>query len=63
MHGDHATELVRRVARNLYWGEADARIVVEAWQRSGMSLSGFGERHGINPKRIARWDLPAQRED
>lgn len=46
---------VARVSRRRYWREADARVVVEAWQSSGRRLSEFAGGHGIDSKRIARW--------
>ena len=52
---------VRRVAAGRYWREADARVIVEAWQASGDSLAGFAQRYRVDRKRIARWAsrLPA----
>jgi hypothetical protein len=46
---------VRRVAGRVYWREADARVVVDAWRKSGESLSGFARRQGVERKRLARW--------
>lgn len=46
---------VARVAKRGYWKEADGRIMVEAWQSSGETLSEFADRHGVDLKRIARW--------
>jgi len=46
---------VRKVADRLYWREADARILVEAWRSSGETLSGFARRQGVERKRLARW--------
>ena len=46
---------VRRVAGRLYWREADARILVDAWRKSGESLSGFARRQGVEGKRLACW--------
>jgi hypothetical protein len=46
---------LRRVARRPYWREADARVVVDAWRDSGESLASFGGRHGVSPRRLARW--------
>lgn len=43
------------VAGRPYWRAADARVVVEAWRRSGEPLSRFAKRHGVDPRRIARW--------
>ena len=46
---------VRRVAGRLYWREADARILVDAWRKSGETLSGFARRQGVERKRLGRW--------
>jgi hypothetical protein len=46
---------VQEVAQLRYWREAEARVVVEAWRRSGETLSGFGRRYGVDPRRLARW--------
>jgi transposase len=46
---------VRQVAERTYWREADARVLVEAWRSSGETLSGFARRHGVEPRRLARW--------
>lgn len=45
----------RRVAERRYWREAEARVLVEAWRSSGERLSGFARRHGVEPRRLARW--------
>src|SRR3989442_1617139 len=29
--------------------------MVKSWQSSGKALSEFADRHGVDPKRIARW--------
>lgn len=47
---------VSRVASRPYWREDDARVIVEAWRRSGETLAGFARRHGVDPQRLARWD-------
>ncbi len=46
---------VRQVADRVYWREADARILIDAWRNSGESLSGFARRQGVGYKRLARW--------
>lgn len=46
---------VVEIAGSKYWREADARVMVEAWRRSGESLTGFAGRHGIRSRRLARW--------
>lgn len=38
-----------------YWREADARPVVEAWERSGQTLSRFAAARGVKVARLARW--------
>lgn len=51
----HKRAAVERVAARRYWRAADARVMVEAWQRSGESLSGFARRYRVHGKRISRW--------
>ena len=46
---------VVRVAGLRYWRAGDARVVVEAWRRSGEGRAVFARRHGIEPKRLSRW--------
>lgn len=46
---------VERVAGLGYWRAADARVVVEAWRRSGEPVSEFAGRYGIHPGRLRRW--------
>ena len=46
---------VTRVARRQYWREDDARIVVNAWRRSGQRLIAFARAHEVHPRRLARW--------
>ncbi len=46
---------VRQVAQRVYWREAEGRVLVEAWQGSGETLSRFARRYGIAPRRLARW--------
>jgi transposase-like protein len=50
-----AKDSVSAVARRRYWRSEDARVAVEAWDRSGETLAAFGRRHGIKPQRIRRW--------
>ena len=45
---------VRDVAAR-YWGEDDARAVLNAWRASGESLSAFARHHGVQRSRLARW--------
>ena len=44
---------VRRVAESKYWKEPQAAFIVAAMSDSGMSVTAFGARFGINPQ---GWD-------
>jgi hypothetical protein len=46
---------VRQVAERPYWREAEARVLVEAWRGTGELLGRFARRHGVEPRRLARW--------
>ena len=46
---------IGRIAARSYWREADARVVVEAWRRSGLSVAAFARRHGLTAQRLAYW--------
>lgn len=46
---------IQQVAARGYWREGEARVVVEAWQRSGESLAAFARSHGIGRRRLERW--------
>ena len=35
--------------------EADARRVLAAWRRSGLSAAAFAHEHGLNPQRLGWW--------
>jgi hypothetical protein len=52
---DRTMKGVAAVVQRPYWSEADAQIIVAAWQRSGESQIGFAVRHGVDPKRLGRW--------
>ena len=47
-------DLTERAGR-VYWHEADAQVIIEAWQHSGETVAGFARRLGVNPKRLVRW--------
>jgi transposase-like protein len=38
-----------------HWRQSDAEAVVSAWRESGVSVSAFARRHGINVARLLRW--------
>ena len=50
-----STEAWKRAARSSYWREEDARAVIEAWRRSGDSLSAFCRANGFAAARVSRW--------
>jgi transposase-like protein len=41
--------------RDQRWSEADARVVLEAVERSGEPVGAFARRHEIDAQRIYRW--------
>lgn len=55
MAGSGKDAAVARVAARRYWRAADARVVVEAWRRSGEGLGAFAKRYGISRRRLGRW--------
>ena len=38
-----------------YWRVEDAEAVLSVWHESGVSVSAFARRHGINVARLLRW--------
>ena len=38
-----------------YWRVEDAEAVLKVWHESGVSVSAFARRHGINVARLLRW--------
>jgi hypothetical protein len=48
---------IAEVASRPYWSEADARVIVEAWQASDETLGRFAQRHGVHRGRLSRWAL------
>jgi len=48
----HRKGAIARIVRGSYWRAADARVVVEAWRRSGRSLAAFARQHGVSPQRL-----------
>jgi hypothetical protein len=37
------------------WRKDDARLVLDAWRRSGQTMSAFARLYGIKYERVARW--------
>lgn len=50
-----AVARIHRVAGRRRWRDAQAKVVVDAWKQSGMSLQSFAAEHGIHHKRLERW--------
>jgi transposase-like protein len=57
------TEMVERIAERQRWRADDARVMVEAWLRSGESVSDFARRHGLRGERISRWASRIQKRE
>jgi hypothetical protein len=38
------------------WSEVEARGVIEAWRRSGLSMERFARQRGLVPQRVAWWN-------
>ena len=47
-------DLTERAGR-LYWHEADAQVIIEAWRHSGEPVAAFARRLGVDPRRVSRW--------
>jgi hypothetical protein len=46
---------LRKALSSSYWRDSQARLVLDAWQESGLSLKAFADRHGIGRSRLQRW--------
>ena len=46
---------IETVVAKRYWREADAKIVINAWRTSGLTIAGFARKHGCSTERIGRW--------
>ena len=46
---------LRELAHRSYWQEEDARRIVDAWHRSGETVSRFAGALGLDPRRVSRW--------
>lgn len=49
------SEEFAEVVKSTYWRREDAALVVAAWRSSGESLTAFGRRWSLDPRRISRW--------
>jgi transposase-like protein len=43
------------VLKRRRWGAVEAEVVLAAWRESGVSLSAFARRHGLDAWRLMRW--------
>lgn len=41
--------------RSKRWTSPDARRVLDAWKRSGVSVQAFAREHGLNEQRVGWW--------
>lgn len=48
-------ERLRELAADRYWGEAEGRAAVAAFEASGLSMEAFARATGIKAKRLAWW--------
>lgn len=55
MRGGESDSLLERALESAYGREAEARVVLDADERSGLSAAGFASRHGLAPARLQRW--------
>jgi transposase-like protein len=46
---------LKRAAASSYWTEAEAQAVLEAYEKSGLSMAEFARRHGLGPQRLRWW--------
>ncbi|MCC7387121.1 MAG: hypothetical protein IT384_35135 [Deltaproteobacteria bacterium] len=50
-----ATDLLSALARKRRWGPRDARVVLDASERSGWTAAEFAAHHGLHLGRVQRW--------
>jgi hypothetical protein len=46
---------IRGLAKQGYWREGQARLVMKAWRRSGETLAEFCRKQRIQRRRLERW--------
>jgi len=49
-------------ARRRRWREEHARVVVDAWQESDLTMREFAGRHGLPQKRLERWSCKLRKK-
>ena len=55
MHAEGRSSALSATAEKAYWRAADARVVLAAWAKSGLTLVAFCQQHGLSHKRVSRW--------
>src|SRR5437868_3463728 len=55
MQNMRGESVVGAIAQRPYWYAEDARVIVEAWRRSGVTVTEFATRHGLSARRLSRW--------
>ena len=53
---------IAEVAARRHWRETEARQLVDAWRRSGQTMTAFARFYDIHPERLARWCRPLRAE-
>ena len=46
---------IQAISKGRRWREADARRALDAWERSGLSMSAFMRQHGMAADRLRWW--------
>lgn len=54
-HTETADAVLAKAAASSYWTEAEAQMVLEAYEASGLSVAEFARRHGLGPQRLRWW--------
>lgn len=55
MYARDVESALRAAAKNPYWRQPDAELVLSLWSSSGQSLSAFGRQFGISRQKLRRW--------
>ena len=53
--GQRVTSRELNELRGRRWSAADARRVLGSWSASGLSMTGFGKKHGLDGQRLGWW--------
>jgi transposase-like protein len=63
MAGNNSLEMTLADLRERRWTKQDARILLEAIERSGETIRAFARAHGLNENRIYKWREALANED